>query len=446
MKSFRGKTRVAMLLSILLLWSSFSVCLADDSKISPDLRGLSSNSVVDVIVQYKSIPQSTSGGGLLGGLLGGIPIVGPLLNAVVKVTLGLLNAVVYTLTMQSVRELSEDPNVIYISRDRPVGASLEFANPTTGASIAFSQGYRGAGVGVAIIDSGINNHADFKTLLLSRVVYSQSFVKGDSRTSDPYGHGTHVAGIVAGDAGLSSGLGAKNTFRGMAPAARLINLRVLDANGAGTDSAVIRAIERAISLKSKYNIRVINLSLGRPVYESFTKDPLCKAVEKAWLNGITVVVAAGNEGRNNTFGTRGYGTVMSPANHPSVITVGAMKDMGTVSRGDDLIATYSSKGPTQIDHIVKPDIVAPGNRIISLLSDNSVLRSNSGSATLVPLNYYLPTSSTRPSSDYYRLSGTSMAAPMVSGTAALMLAEEPGLKPDQVKARLMKTATKSFPA
>ena len=137
---------------------------------------------------------------------------------------------------------------------------------------------------------------------------------------------------------------------------------------------------KAIALKSKYNIRVINLSLERPVFQSYQTDPLCRAVEAAWNAGIVVVVAAGNEGRNNTQGTNGYATVMAPGNDPYVITVGAMKTLGTTSRGDDLIASYSSKGPTLFDHVVKPDLVAPGNRVVSLLADKSPL------ATLYPAN------------------------------------------------------------
>ena len=132
---------------------------------------------------------------------------------------------------------------------------------------------------------------------------------------------------------------------GIAPGANLLNFRVLDANGNGSDSSVIAAIEQAIALKNKYNIRVINLSLGRPVFESYTQDPLCQAVEAAWKAGIVVVVAAGNDGRDNSFGNEGYGTIMAPGNDPYVITVGAMRSMGTPSRTDDLVASYSSKGP-----------------------------------------------------------------------------------------------------
>ena len=148
------------------------------------------------------------------------------------------------------------------------------------------------------------------------------------------------------------------------PAQSIINLRVLDQNGAGTDSLVIAAINQAIALKSTYNIRVINLSLGRAVYETYKLDPLCQAVEQAWKSGIVVVVAAGNNGRYQP--TDGYATVTSPGNDPYVITVGAMKPMGTPTRTDDLIASYSSKGPTVVDAVVKPDIVAPGNLLTSL--------------------------------------------------------------------------------
>ena len=195
---------------------------------------------------------------------------------------------------------------------------------------------------------------------------------------------------------------------------------------------MINAINAAIQLKSQYNIRVINLSLGRPVFEAAALDPLCQAVEAAWNAGIVVVVAAGNEGRNNSANTQGYGTIMAPGNDPYVITVGAMKDMGTSSRADDLMASYSSKGPTQFDHYAKPDILAPGNRIVSTINANAAL-----------LQLYPQNATTK---DHYVLSGTSMATPIVSGAAAVLIQNNPALTPDQVKARLMKTAGKTFPA
>src|SRR5205814_2881981 len=132
-----------------------------------------------------------------------------------------------------------------------------------------------------------------------------------------------------------------------------INLRVLDQNGAGTDSSVIEAIQTAISLKSTYNIRVINLSLGRQVYESYTVDPLCQAVEAAWNAGIVVLAAAGNQGRNDSASTEGYGTISAPGNDPYASTAGARKTANTPTLIDDTSAIYSAKGPTSYDYVVK---------------------------------------------------------------------------------------------
>src|SRR5260370_29128133 len=180
------------------------------------------------------------------------------------------------------------------------------------------------------------------------------------------------------------------------------------------------------------------------VMESYTLDPLCQAVEEAWQAGIVVAVAAGNHGRDNSMNTYGYSTITSPGNDPAVITVGAMRDMGTTPRGDDLIASYSSKGPTLLDQVVKPDLVAPGNQIISALAVNSTI-TTTYPGNVVPLSYYLSSNSGAISPNYFTLSGTSMATPMVSGAAALLLQKDASLTPDTVKARLMKTATKNFP-
>jgi serine protease AprX len=335
-------------------------------------------------------------------------------------------------------------------------------------------GLDGTGVGVAVIDSGVTAVGDLYWWIPanqtygSRVVYSQTFVPGTTDTSDQYGHGTHVAGIIAGAGWFSTGSSFTHTFKGIAPNANIINLRVLDQNGVGTDSSVIAAIQAAISLKSTYNIRVINVSLGRQVYESYTLDPLCQAVEAAWNSGIVVLAAAGNQGRNDSAGTQGYGTIAAPGNDPYVITVGAMKTANTPTRSDDTIASYSSKGPTAYDYVVKPDIVAPGNQVVSTLAPNASLLS---SPTDVYLSEYTSSTTTSTTSggntknnkknstssvstaamsaispSYMRLSGTSMATPVVSGAAVLLLQQNPNLTPDQVKARLMKTASKTFPA
>src|SRR5579871_5803545 len=420
----------------------FAVCLflltstslfANNAKISPDLQPLLANSSsnVNVIVQY-SKPQSC--GGLLGSIL--CPPVN-LLGGLLHSTFSLLNAVAATVQAGSIVNLSNQSNVVYISLDRTVVAALDYTTAAVNAPMAWNSGYTGTGIGIAVIDSGIYNHPDLNVANSnqSRVVYRQSFATGGVMNDD-YGHGTHVAGILAGNGSQSALPGSTRLLSGIAPNANMLDLRVLDANGSASDSQVIAAIQQAVQLKSQYNVRVINLSLGRQIFESCTMDPLCQAVESAWKSGIVVVVAAGNLGRN------GYASITSPGNSPHAITVGCMKTMETYPRGDDLIASYSSKGPTYIDLTVKPDVVAPGNLVVSLLAPGSTLAAEYP-ANVVPPSYYAPGSSGPV--EYFRLSGTSMATPVVSGAAALMLQRYPGLSPDTVKARLMKTATKSFP-
>ncbi len=337
---------------LLLLILTVTLASANDAKLSPELRGYKSTQQVQVIVQYAPGTQLNCSGlfGFLGCVLNDIlQLGGSILGQ-----LPLINGVVALLDGNGIQNLSNQSNVVYISSDRPLTPSLNNAAAAVNAEFAWQSNYTGAGIGVALIDSGVSNHLDLYQGVLpaSRVVYQQSFVPGNSSPNDQYGHGTHIAGLIAGDGLSSSGPLYNKTFKGIAPGAKIINLRVLDANGASTDSVVIAAINQAIALKSKYNIRVINLSMGRGIYESYKLDPLCQAVEKAWKNGIVVVVAAGNNGRYQT--TNGYATVTSPGNDPYVITVGAMKPMGTPTRTDDLIASYSSKGPTALDAVAKP--------------------------------------------------------------------------------------------
>ncbi|HEX9224519.1 MAG TPA: S8 family peptidase, partial [Candidatus Acidoferrales bacterium] len=377
-------------------------------------------------------------------------------GGVLKTKLDFIKGAHYSVPVHSLPALEDDPDIAYISPNRPLSGTstskLDYTPETVNAPVAWQQwGLDGTGVGVAVIDSGVYPVGDlywYNPLTGAyglRIVYSQSFVPGTTDASDYYGHGTHVAGIVASAGWFSWGNHYTHTFKGIAPNANLINLRALDQNGAGTDSSVIAAIQAAISLKSTYNIRVINLSLGRQVYESYTLDPLCQAVEAAWNAGIVVVAAAGNQGRNNSADTDGYGTIAAPGNDPYVITVGAMKTASTPTRTDDTIASYSSKGPTAFDQVVKPDIVAPGNQVVSLLSPNSQLPKTYSAVDVYLPEYVAKTNKNNVSQNYMRLSGTSMATPVVSGAAALLLQQNPNLTPDQVKARLMKTASKNFP-
>lgn len=431
------------LLILTLMLAAPLAMFADNSKISPDLQTSDSTAKVQVVIQYAPGTQLSCG-----GLLG---LVDCLLNDVLKLggtilgDLPLVNGLVASLDHNGILALSNQSNVVYISKDRPLTPFFDNAAPAVNASAAWKSNFTGAGIGVALIDSGVNAHPDLYTtslLPVSRVVYNQSFVTGNSSAADQYGHGTHVAGLIAGDGIASTGPFFSNTFKGIAPGAQIVNLRVLDANGSATDSQVIAAINQAITLKSRYNIRVINLSLGRGVFESYKLDPLCQAVEKAWKRGIVVVVAAGNNGRY--LPTAGYATVTSPANDPYVLTVGAMKPMGTPERTDDLIASYSSKGPTPIDHVVKPDVVAPGNLLVSTETTNTALY-NTETNNRVPYSAYVYGGPSSPSPLYFELSGTSMATGVVSGVVADLLQAHPLMTPDQVKSRLMKTASKTFP-
>lgn len=414
---------------------------ADNSKISPDLQN--STSQEQVVVQYAPGTQLNCSGLL--GLLGCVVNDVLKLGGTVLGQLPLVNGLVASLDHNGIVSLSNQSNVVYISKDRTLTPFFDNAAPAVNAQVAWQSNYTGAGIGVALIDSGVNNHPDLATtglLPFSRIVYNKSFVAGDSSAADAYGHGTHIAGLIAGNGLSSTGPIFSQNFKGIAPGANIVNLRVLDANGSATDSSVIAAINQAISLKSQYNIRVINLSLGRGVFESYKLDPLCQAVEKAWKNGIVVVVAAGNNGRFQP--TSGYGTVTSPGNDPYVLTVGSMKPMGTPQRTDDLIASYSSKGPTMLDHIVKPDLVAPGNLLVSTETSNTTLY-NTETSNRIPFSSYIYGGSSSPSKTYFELSGTSMATGVVSGMVADLLQAHPAMTPDQVKARLMKTASKSFP-
>lgn len=362
-------------------------------------------------------------------------------------SLRLVRGAAFAATDRELASLAADSRVAAVFPDRKVAGTLEYARESVGGDIAF-QAYniRGRGIGVAVIDSGVNNHRDLKSWSLrsNRVVYHEDFSGTKGQRWDAYGHGTHVAAIIAGN-GKSSSADSFKMFKGLAPKAKIVDLRVLDGDGEGRDSYVIAAIQRAIQLRDQYNIRVINLSIGRPVYDSYTVDPLCQAVKAAWDAGIVVVAAAGNSGRENKYGLRGYSSIAAPGNSPYAITVGAMKPRGTATPFDDEIASYSSKGPTLVDHVAKPDLVAPGNRIISAKATLSHAAQNYR-GNIVPLEYYRYMS---PGSDtvrrYIKLSGTSMAAPMVAGAAALLLENDPSMTPDQVKAVLMVTASKNFP-
>jgi serine protease AprX len=280
----------------------------------------------------------------------------------------------------------------------------------TGADEAWAQGVDGSGVSVAVVDTGIGRHPGIK----HQIVGWMDFVDGNHKATDPNGHGTHVAGIIA-----NTQTGEDGEANGMAPVANLVGVRVLDELGFGTYETVIQGIQWVIDHQVEYNIRVMNLSLLADVYSPYWADPLDQAVMQAWAAGIVVVVAAGNGGPDPM--------VMGvPGNVPYVITVGAFTDNYTVyDWNDDYITPFSAAGPT-LDGFAKPDLVAPGAHIVSTMLPGSEL------GRLYPDQRITP--------QYFNLAGTSQSAAVTSGVAALMISDEPGLTPNQVKYRLMNTA------
>jgi serine protease AprX len=268
--------------------------------------------------------------------------------------------------------LTHSPLVRRVALDRLALGSLDRTAAAVGApAVRQAFGYDGSGIGVAVIDSGITEWHDDLTDAnnpgTQRVTAFVDFVKNRTTPSDPYGHGTHVAGIIAGNGYDSAG-----GRTGIAPAASLTVLKVLDSRGRGKISNVIAALGYVLEHRAQLNIRVVNLSIGAGVYESYETDCLTVAARRVVDAGVVVVASAGNGGRSSA-GDRQYGAISSPGNAPWVLTVGAASHMGTVNRDDDTIADFSSRGPTAIDRIAKPDVVAPGVGTVSLSVPDSYL-------------------------------------------------------------------------
>jgi serine protease AprX len=333
--------------------------------------------------------------------------------------------------------MSNDSALAHISADVPVFSDMAITNKVTGASSMWqgtsgllglfaTAGYDGSGIGVAVVDSGISPHS----ALDSRVVARVNLVSWEGAISgDPYGHGTHVAGIIAGN--TSAAKYVTPAFAGgSAPGVKLIDVRVLGATGVGYTSDVIAGIDWAVANRSKYGIRVINLSLGHAVSEPAAIDPLCRAVARAVQAGVTVVASAGNYGLTSS-GAPVLGGITSPGNSPYAITVGAIDTAGTITRADDTVAPYSSKGPTAYDLAVKPDVVAPGTKLVSLESQGSYL------AKKYPAWHIAGSGKNA----YFRLTGTSMSTAVVSGGVALLLDANPSMTPGQIKVALQMGAT-----
>jgi serine protease AprX len=372
---------------------------------------------VEVIVQMTAGTKRTAAAPLISKLGGHVTR-----------DLHIINAVVATLPAAGARELAAQRDVRAVSLNGAARAQARGENLSTSFNQSIQAPYlwntfggTGRGVGVAVIDTGIaGDLPDFRISnsdKRSRVIGSAVVNPNATTAGDRYGHGTHVAGIIAGDSeGRDAGDSKKGRFSGVAPRANLVSIKVSDDNGDTSVLDVIAGIQFAMDHKAEYNIRVMNLSLESTVAESYKTDPLDAAVEAAWFDGIFVVAAAGNRGP-------GEGTVrFAPGNDPYIVTVGAVDDRGTKEIADDVPASWSSRGTTQ-DGFQKPDIYAPGAKIVS---------------TLAPKSKYAGLCSTCVSEDgeYIRAGGTSMAAPMVAGAAAIGFELLPSLTPDRIKALL----------
>ncbi|HYV85013.1 MAG TPA: S8 family serine peptidase [Patescibacteria group bacterium] len=402
-----------------------------DGKVSTDLvrklQGSKPDDLVAVIVQTVDDPTDL----LLAKVHGR--------GGVIKTRHSSIKGYSASLPASVIEDLADDPEVEHVSLDAPVHSSMDIAMKAIRADVAIKDnlGLDGSGVGIALIDTGVQLHPDLARSKGSPQPIEIEIVGRERGMQDYYGHGTHVAGILNGSGAMSSGPEAFRTFRGLAPGAQLISVRALQPDGSGLTSDVITAIDWVVLHRRANSIRVLNLSLGHPVAESYLTDPLCRAVERAVAAGIVVVVSAGNEGRVGT----GFGTITSPGNDPKVITVGAMDDNRTAAREDDVLAPYSSKGPTLVDYVVKPDLVAPGSFLVSLRARGSWI-DTAHHELVLRAGDYLSTANPDRDGDYLTLSGTSLAAPMVAGAAALMIQKDPTLRVSDVKARLMATATK----
>jgi serine protease AprX len=344
--------------------------------------------------------------------------------------LPIVNGFAATVPARGIDTLATTPGVRAISLDRRM--TVQGTTSTTTAKSVYRKvvraddlnaaGYTGRGVTVALIDTGISNVQDLAGRILTvRDDLTGATAPCENFTNEPtcddsFGHGTFVAGIIAGNGAASGGL-----YKGVAPEANLLAVKIAGRSGAADVSSVLAAIQWVVSFKDRYGVKVLNLSLGTDSTQSYHVDPLDYAVEKAWQSGITVVVSASNRGPSPR-------TIAKPGDDPFVITVGAVDDLGTSGLGDDTLPDFSSRGPTAADGLPKPDVTAPGAHVVSLRAPGSAIDQQ------FP-NYV--------SNAYRKGSGTSFSTGVVSGAAALVAQANPLASPDRVKFALTTTARKA---
>ena len=396
------------------------------ASLSPSLARLAATSPdrhVQVIIQLRPGVDAAAGRALVRSV-GGQPGLG----------LHIINGLSASLTAGAARTLASHPQIHAVSLNSTLlqtwyGVPGPWQLSTTYDQSVHATGLwrqsTGRGVGVAVIDTGITgNIPDFRTSRWnssSRVIASAVIDPNATAAADTYGHGTAVAGLIAGNGHLRNGSDPlQDHYAGSAPHANLISVKVANDDGQATTLDAIYGLQFAVDHKNQYDIRVVNMSFRSTDAESYKTDPLDAAAEQAWFDGITVVAAAGN------MGTAPDAVSYAPGNDPYVITVGAVDDQATADNSDDVVAGWSSQGTTQ-DGFAKPDVVAPGAHIVSTLAPNSDF------ASLCPTCVI--------DGSYFQVSGTSLAAPIVAGVAADLIAAHPDWTPDMVKGALVNTGT-----
>lgn len=340
------------------------------------------------------------------------------LGGVITGDLSIIGGFAATVPADRVGEVGSAPGVADVSPAAPVRFDGAYGQGSGGPSAVYSTvvradkawqaGHTGQGVGVAVIDTGVNAVGD----LAGRVSHAVDFT-ADQDNIDHFGHGTFVAGMIAGTG--STGVGVTGT----APGAHIIALKIAGRDGSADITHVMAALQWAVSFKDQYGIRVVNLSLGTDSTQDYRVDLLNMAVERAWASGLVVVVSGSNRGPD-------AGTISKPADDPWVITVGAVDDGSTPGLGNDTVPAFSAVGPTRSNGLSKPDIAAPGRSVVSTRAVGSTADLNNPAARI--------------GDHHFVGSGTSFASGVVSGSAALVLSRNASLTPDQVKSRLTSTA------
>lgn len=343
--------------------------------------------------------------------------------------LAIVNGFAATVPPAAIDQLAEHPDVRAISLDRAMHVQASSGPSSSNVKSVYRKsvradalntaGFTGRGVTVALIDTGVTEVADLAGRVLhvtddmTGATAACQNMSGESTCDDSFGHGTFIAGIIAGNGALSGG-----AYKGVAPEANILSVKIAGRSGSADVSSVLAAIQWVVAMRDRYGVKVLNLSLGTDSTQSYRVDPLNYAVEKAWFAGITVVVSASNRGPDAR-------TIAKPGDDPFVITVGAVDDRGTNGTNDDSLPNFTSRGPTAADGIAKPDVTAPGAHVVSLRAP--------GSAVDTQFPNYVDT-------HYRKASGTSFSAGVVSGAAALIAQANPAATPDRVKHMMGSTA------